>query len=674
MNKKKIVSLISAIAMTTTIFSSFVVAQAASTPVFSYDDGSTDGWVANTSTVTTVTDEETSDSYVKIAASGSSTYRSVFALPEEAQLEDNYVIEFDTLMHVGNGMGRLAKVTQVAFTGDAPGADTRDFGNADFLAAVNEKLGELTNADGAQGNWNTGSEMGSGYIDDIAVSVSSRVDMLGNASVNEDGTVQDTNVSDFKLNNGVTDGVKDNKDVWVRVQAVVSGGIASVSVIDSANNKLLTEKEFAASATKLTSIHATPGRGDNNFAPYDTLAGYICLDNVKIYDVSDGVVPKLTTAGLRGIPEVIETPAPEYPIVVSLPENATKFAQTKFASLKPVTILSIGTEAVDPVDLGDGIMASIGSRSTGADSSTYAQIEKLEIKSHMYNVLNAVNGRFSVGGRATLLTLPEFELASLAEDEIVVIEMGAQLKEGVGPAKVLFLKDSTVFNSSGNIYTTVATSISTTAEENPGSTDIVNPGTNAVVESGKWIDLAYVLKGDGTFSAYVDGELVIEETQKIHPGDSNTDVFEKLPQITFTNGSSSSTPTASTVTLTDVVVYTANEYVYTEPVPPAEPLTGLDIINATQDGDTVAVDLKNNSSKPVSVGVCVVAAYDENGTLIGVNYIDIGDLLGGENILPNEDVPLNITVEGSSTANKVTVFSWNSLGELKPFCSAFIVE
>ena len=342
MKSRKIISLLSAAAMSASVFSGLALTAHAAEPVWSYDGSTADGWADDTTVAGTperiILTDTNGDSFLQIT-SADRTQGVTYALPTQAQLSDDYVIEFDTKIHTGNGMGRLAQYAQILFAGSDPVKDTQNYGGT-YAESVNEAI-PVTLENGTQASWDTKtdtSNVGSGYIG-APFSITSRIELLGNWIFNYDGE------SAPSLDDGDAQ-VGDDK--WVRVRAAVSDGQATVTVAD-AENTYINAQTFAAGTDTLNKIIVLSNRGDNNFISEELLEAsgpsVICLDNIKIYSgISD--TPQFTTDGLRTNDVGLEEPDPP----AELTDTTTFDFESDETSITPTTQNSVTTEIVDTAD------------------------------------------------------------------------------------------------------------------------------------------------------------------------------------------------------------------------------------------------------------------------------------------------------------------------------------
>lgn len=292
---RKFISVLSAAALASSMLVPLSVS--AADAVYSYDGSDVSSWTTGDSHLFITSETDSMGAYAKITTDGSSTYSTSMELPTGAQLTDNYVIEYDVMIHQSNGMGRYNRYNQVAFiASDAEKTDTRDFG---AYAAV---LGE-----GTANN----TETGNGYISGVASSVTSIYGMTS-AVINDRGIALEPS----------TDASGIVSDKWYRVQTAVSGTAATVTVIDNERNKIVDKAEYVNSASALSKIFVTVGRGDKVLEDGSRVndGGIVALDNIKIYG---GTAEALTTDGLRG--EIAPT---EEPTDAPTPEPAAPITKT----------------------------------------------------------------------------------------------------------------------------------------------------------------------------------------------------------------------------------------------------------------------------------------------------------------------------------------------------------
>ena len=473
MKSKKLISLLCAAAMSASAFAGLTVTASAATPVYTFDGSEITGFSGN-GTLAQVSDDK--GEYFSIKANGSSTYSATLTLPADAQLTsaDGYTIEYDARLHKSNGMGRYGRYTQVAFIDSSNAAkDSRDYGPYGALFS----------------GGNSSTETGQGYTTGVASSLSARYQLDGTI-VNDPGT--ETLAADNTSVTGIAD------DMWVRVQTYVKGDVAKVTVIDVNNNKIVDGVDYINSATKLDTIYVTAGRGDDSV----TGPGEVCLDNIKIYS---GEAETLTTDGLRGV-VAAATPIPEPETVsgsaqtLAAPASVTDAYTADFNNATVGTVASIETEDQDAKTVVDGMKVKVGSRSTGADTKTYAAIAKVATGD---NALKLAANQFSTNGRGPVVTLDDTKEISSGETAIMGFTTYLSAAKGTdeGGLPRLFLIDNTT-NIDGNGCARDILAV-ITPEDASGYTNGDTPIGIQVTEGWHTVVVAV---SEGTYRVFIDGK------------------------------------------------------------------------------------------------------------------------------------------------------------------------
>lgn len=505
---RKFISLLSAAAVAATVV---VVPMTASAedPVFSLDGSSVEGWEG--SSAKAVVSDDNGD-YLAFAANGSSNYSISYALPAAAQLEDNYVIEYDVNIHKSNGMGRYGRLNQIAFVASDATLDSRDYGA--YATSI--------------GQGNTASETGQNYVTGVASALTGRWGVDG-LFVNETADVDITN-TDAAENIPV--------DTWVRVQTAISGTTATVTVIDSVGTKYVDAKEFTNSASALSKIYITTGRGDADQGG----PGTISLDNVKIYE---GAAEELTTDGLRGEAAVVEAVAA--PAFAAHATAQKLFSQT-FNAVSAGNIVTMAEQGQEYTDI-DGLVFKVGGRAGATD--TFAEIAE-NVESD--NVVNLVAGQYATAGRGVRMALADD--LSIADDTSLTSIMAFAFKldaAALGGKGQLYLFDNDTNvddNGVARDILAVFTTDGNAANYTNGSTQI---GIN--VTAGEW-HRARIAVSNGSYRVYLDDDTdnPAVKAEKVSAGDSSKAVTH-LPMIATTNSRANDGSNRSLVTVDNVMAY-----------------------------------------------------------------------------------------------------------------------
>lgn len=642
MKSKKLISLLCAAAMSASAFAGLTVTASAATPVYTFDGSEITGFSGN-GTLAQVSDDK--GEYFSIKANGSSTYSATLTLPADAQLTsaDGYTIEYDARLHKSNGMGRYGRYTQVAFIDSSNAAkDSRDYGPYGALFS----------------GGNSSTETGQGYTTGVASSLSARYQLDGTI-VNDPGT--ETLAADNTSVTGIAD------DMWVRVQTYVKGDVAKVTVIDVNNNKIVDGVDYINSATKLDTIYVTAGRGDDSV----TGPGEVCLDNIKIYS---GEAETLTTDGLRGV-VAAATPIPEPETVsgsaqtLAAPASVTDAYTADFNNATVGTVASIETEDQDAKTVVDGMKVKVGSRSTGADTKTYAAIAKVATGD---NALKLAANQFSTNGRGPVVTLDDTKEISSGETAIMGFTTYLSAAKGTdeGGLPRLFLIDNTT-NIDGNGCARDILAVITT-EDASGYTNGDTPIGIQVTEGWHTVVVAV---SEGTYRVFIDGKYKDGEGKlspavkgtKVGSGSTSAQVTH-LPSFAVENTKSDSGTAYSKALIDNVVAYKITDtldakYLPTEtaaPTPAPIPAKVTMSVDETANTVTLTSDKDTNA-------VLVQASYRTDNTLDSVKKVVNLELKANEaKLVPATDLAT------FTTNDKIMV--WDSLKTMTPLANACTVK
>ncbi len=665
MKSKKLISLLCAAALSASSFAGLAVtASAAATPVWSFDGSDTTGWSGSVAP-TVATDEGGTDQYLDFLAGTNTKCNDVtFALPTEAQLSDDYVLEYDANIHTSNGMGRLAQYTQLAFTGANPVQDTQDYANADFIEAA-----AAVNPDSEHG-WNNNKgtpDAGWGYAGDIVSSLTNRVELQGKMLINYDGTKAPS------MDDGDAQ-IGDSK--WVRVRNEVKDGKAKVTIADS-NGTIVDGEEFAVSATKLTQIKMTFGRADTSYFIPTTPAN-IKLDNIKVYSgIADA--PSFSTADLRKSPIVATpVPAPEKvagaaPLYVA-PSSAESVYTADFNSAATGMLAYVQTTEQDPVTVVNGMKVKLGARTTGEDQKTYASIVKTATGDKALR-LSADN--FSTNGRGPIVSLDDnIDISDMTSGSAVMSFAVYLSKTDLDGIERLFLFDNTT-NVDGNGCARDVLAVITTEDiQNEDESYKYTAGESNIgvqVEPEQWHNITVVVSQDN-YRVFVDGQYKDEDgrlapalkNDLVGTGEGNKSAVSHLPLLAVENTKSDAGTAYSTALIDNVLAY----YVQGDLEPKNLPTVGepeepeVENHNATIEWDNTAKKATITAAadeEAVFDGVLIHAAYDSLGLVKSVKAYNA----------------TNITTDGIEVAFAAndTVYTgdklllWNNLKDMVPYGS-----
>ena len=642
MKSKKLISLLCAAAMSASAFAGLTVTASAATPVYTFDGSDITGFSGN-GTLAQVSDDK--GEYFSIKANGSSTYSATLTLPADAQLTsaDGYTIEYDARLHKSNGMGRYGRYTQVAFIDSSNAAkDSRDYGPYGALFS----------------GGNSSTETGQGYTAGVASSLSARYQLDGTI-VNDPGT--ETLAADNTSVTGIAD------DMWVRVQTYVKGDVAKVTVIDVNNNKIVDGVDYINSATKLDTIYVTAGRGDDSV----TGPGEVWLDNIKIYS---GEAETLTTDGLRGV-VAAATPIPEPETVsgsaqtLAAPASVTDAYTADFNNATVGTVASIETEDQDAKTVVDGMKVKVGSRSTGADTKTYAAIAKVATGD---NALKLAANQFSTNGRGPVVTLDDTKEISSGETAIMGFTTYLSAAKGTdeGGLPRLFLIDNTT-NIDGNGCARDILAVITT-EDASGYTNGDTPIGIQVTEGWHTVVVAV---SEGTYRVFIDGKYKDGEGKlspavkgtKVGSGSTSAQVTH-LPSFAVENTKSDSGTAYSKALIDNVVAYKITDtldakYLPTETAAPTPaPIPAKVTMSVDETANTVTLTSDKDTD-----AVLVQASYRTDNTLDSVKkVVNVALTAGAAYTVPATDL------DAFTTNDKIMV--WDSLKTMTPLASAYTIK
>lgn len=675
MKSRKIISLLSAAAMSASVFSGLALTVHAAEPVWSYDGSDISIWPVESNgepkagaPLTEIITDDLGE-YVRLSARGSSSYTATVELPEAAKLMDNYVIEYDVMIHQSNGMQRLERYSQVAFISSdpTPAYDTRDF--VAYREAYNDEYGS-----GA----NTATDISgvASYTTGVASSVSS---IYGMASAQ----INATNDTPLALSDD-TSGILSDK--WYRVQTAVSGTTATVNVIDT-NGAVITNGQYTNSASQLESLYVNVARGDNGV----TGPGVVCLDNIRIYEgtaealTSDGLRDENTGSGGNEDPDTSAS-APS----ITLPEGAVQSLSQNFNSYDAETLISIpqSTTAPAPYEGIDGISVSVGARSNGTDTTSYAAINEVAVGDM---ALNLTSGRFSNGSKGPIMSLNDNLALESADSPTSVMAFAVKLSStGTVPGKLYLLDNSTNLDDNGVARDRLA--VLSTEEDVSGYTNgetpigihvdaeewysvvvTVNPNADAAVTENKIPSTYRVFVFDSEGNNLSGSQRIASvSAETVNRGDTATSV-NNLPVLASAQDSASIGSGNAQIALIDnLLTYTttSTEFdqngvlpVLGEPAEPEAPAAVGVTMTVNEDDQTVSLTATTAGS-----AILVQASYNTAKVLSDINVVPVS--------ITTEGIALSASGEGAqlnafTRGDKFMVF--DSLADLTPLFDAHTV-
>ena len=676
MKSKKLISLLCAAALTASSFAAFAVTASAdaSDPVWSWDGGTN---LFSSGEQEVGVDAE--GKFLQITNPGSSATELTSALPTAAQLEDDYVIEFDTYMNPGNGMGRLNQYNQLAFIGATKTKDTQTYSGT-YADAVNTKYAPFYLENGTTEHTfnNTYTDAGIGYTN-AAVSITARHELNGKLILNYDGTA----APDLE-----TDGDFTAQGKWVRVRAAVSGGTATFTVKDKAGDINFTGSKTAATA-KITQIVLPLGRGDKNFnsttLPSDGPT-VIQLDNVKIYS---GVAnaPEFTTEGLRGTANPIVWGNPETAAGVaprlSAPTNASNIKFYDFESDSTETSITMPGGTPEPESLtadvaGGDMNITVGNRSDGADSNPTSAAGVVSVTGGT-KAIKLVGGQFATAGRSPML---HFTDSAIATEGTTVMGFSVYISKNAGGTPKLWLVDADKTNiadadkntsTSAEAYYKGVVGVLTSAATSSGYTFGGSTNRGVTIASDEWHTVVLAIDASGTYRLFLDGAYKSNgqlspkiKADTVNYGSGAAYAIANLPAFAIENHGSSS---AKSVALIDnIITYEVDEIsaeVLPEEYVPIPRVTIGDYASASK---SLALTLENKE-----------AFADENianaaVTIIHAKYTDhaLTDVKTYENVeISSATGTGTLTLaEDDTVADGDVFYVWDSLKKPRSFGAA----
>lgn len=605
---RKIISLMSAAAIASSLL--VVPISANAEEFYTFDGSSTTGWSLTNGNVTMMTDDM--GEYLQIQGSGSGNRTGSFTLP--VTLDDDYVIEFDTMLTRGNGMGRTMHTTQIAFTNDTTTMDTRD--GAGIFEEINTALG-------------TNYKEGAGSsIANAALKIDLRPYDANKWMINDDST------SDLVAFPETAVAVSDS--TWVRVQAVVSGTTTTVNVIDSAGTKIVDNQAYTNSGSGLSSIYMCSGRGDQG-------SGIIALDNIKIYD---GDVVALTTDGLRG---AVEAPTPKPSVPQTVPEGTTVQAAADFEDLANDTRVYVTNGEAMSMTSGDFTISAGTAKDTRSETNATVRTYFYGEDNSSTNILSMAEGNFASAARGPIIK--STELKSVGADGTLheVFAMRLNASDGTTTPS-LFLVDTTEsYLGSDNQYKYVLARLTTNETLDEGDSDTV-----AVVEPDKWVVVDFALSADGSYTVSVDGEELIAHDGAVEYTATDKITVKNAPSLVMNVLKGDTTANGTVVSIDNLAVYGASDG--TETPDPGE--------TTSPEATTAPTSPKKAAAPALTAHASAVNLYTQNFDAATV---------GSGLTLSTEDQGAYTDIEGLS----ITVGSRNregSTGESDPRTSALVTE
>ena len=369
------------------------------------------------------------------------------------------------------------------------------------------------------------------------------------------------------------------------------------------------------------------------------------------------------------------TPIPEPETVsgsaqtLAAPASVTDAYTADFNNATVGTVASIETEDQDAKTVVDGMKVKVGSRSTGADTKTYAAIAKVATGD---NALKLAANQFSTNGRGPVVTLDDTKEISSGETAIMGFTTYLSAAKGTdeGGLPRLFLIDNTT-NIDGNGCARDILAVITT-EDASGYTNGDTPIGIQVTEGWHTVVVAV---SEGTYRVFIDGKYKDGEGKlspavkgtKVGSGSTSAQVTH-LPSFAVENTKSDSGTAYSKALIDNVVAYKITDtldakYLPTEtaaPTPAPIPAKVTMSVDETANTVTLTSDKDTNA-------VLVQASYRTDNTLDSVKKVVNLELKANEaKLVPATDLAT------FTTNDKIMV--WDSLKTMTPLASAYTIK
>lgn len=464
--------------------------------------------------------------------------------------------------------------------------------------------------------------------------------MLDNGVLNGSDTVVPASVT-FKdigdistSTEGVTDGT------WMDVKVIVENGTTSVYLNGS-------ETPALTASAALTEIQPTYFASETKCSEYPS----VNIDNLVIMSAADGLTATVPDAGTV-IPDTTEPPATEAPVLapsITEPGDATVDLKNDFNSEDVGTVISMGTETQDPSTAVDGLSIAVGMRAGSGDATSYAAINPI---TEGENALILSSGRFSNGGKGPIATLTN-NLALTADTTTTsVMAFNFKLSSvGTVPGRMYLLDNTT--NVDGNGIARDVMAVFTTEDDASGyangdttigvSVDAdtwytavvtVSPDASATVYGSDKVAATYRVYVFDSTGANVTGSAKdpIIKGEKVNAGNTSVSV-NNLPAIaTAQDKDSMGSGNVSMATLDNLITYTTSSTEFEQGkalptiggvvTPPSQEPTPEPIAKVAMTVDEKAQSVSLTSDIDTSA-VLVQASYRTDNTLAGVKVVNV---------------------------------------------------
>ena len=311
----------------------------------------------------------------------------------------------------------------------------------------------------------------------------------------------------------------------------------------------------------------------------------------------------------------------------------------------------------------------VGSRSTGADTKTYAAIAKVATGD---NALKLAANQFSTNGRGPVVTLDDTKEISSGETAIMGFTTYLSAAKGTdeGGLPRLFLIDNTT-NIDGNGCARDILAVITT-EDASGYTNGDTPIGIQVTEGWHTVVVAV---SEGTYRVFIDGKYKDGEGKlspavkgtKVGSGSTSAQVTH-LPSFAVENTKSDSGTAYSKALIDNVVAYKITDtldakYLPTETAAPTPaPIPAKVTMSVDENANTVTLTSDKDTD-----AVLVQASYRTDNTLDSVKkVVNVALTAGTAYTVPATDL------DAFTTNDKIMV--WDSLKTMTPLASAYTIK
>lgn len=409
------------------------------------------------------------------------------------------------------------------------------------------------------------------------------------------------------------------------------------------------------------------------------------IDELVIMSVAAGTGATASVPAAEDIQYVVPE-GPKGAPSITLPEGATQSLSQNFNSYSVGTLISMGASDQTYTEL-NGVSIAMGSRDDG-DASSYAAISEV-IDGDM--ALNLTSGRFSNGSKGPIMSLNNNLALKSADSPTSVMAFAVKLSStGTVPGKLYLLDNST--NLDGNDVARDRLAVLSTEEDVSGylngETPIgihvdaeewysvvvtVNPNADAAATTGKIPSTyrVFVFDSEGNNLSGSAREASIS-AETVNKGDTATSV-NNLPELASAQESAEVGPGNAQIALIDnLITYTTTSTTFDqngvlpvlgEPAEPEAPAAVGVTMKVNEDDQTVSLTATTAGS-----AVLVQASYNTAKVLSDINVVPVSITVDGIALSASgEGAQLNAFTRG----DKFMVF--DSLADLTPLFDAHTV-